>query len=72
MDDTPKLTWKGRIIAVGMGVVLLAFAAEGVLRATPDPGTEQIRASMASNICRCTGYIKIIEAVQAAARELAP
>jgi 4-hydroxybenzoyl-CoA reductase subunit gamma len=50
----------------------MIMAAEGLLRATPDPGTEQIRASMASNICRCTGYIKIIEAVQAAARELAP
>ena len=32
MDDAPKLTWKGRVIAVGVGVVLLAFAAEGVLR----------------------------------------
>ena len=50
----------------------MVMAAEGLLRATPDPSTEDIRAAMASNICRCTGYVKIIEAVQAAARELAP
>ena len=50
----------------------MIMAAEGLLRATPDPDEDAIRASMASNICRCTGYVKIIEAVQAAARELAP
>ena len=49
----------------------MVMAAEGLLRATPDPGEDEIRAAMASNICRCTGYVKIIEAVQAAARELA-
>ena len=50
----------------------MIMAAEGLLRATPDPDEDAIRASMASNICRCTGYVKIIEAVRAAARELAP
>ena len=47
------------------------MAAEGLLRANPAPDIEEIRAGMASNICRCTGYIKIIEAVQMAAEELA-
>jgi 4-hydroxybenzoyl-CoA reductase subunit gamma len=46
------------------------MAAEGLLRENPDPSEEDIRAGLASNICRCTGYIKIIEAVQDAAREL--
>ncbi len=46
------------------------MAAEGLLRQNPDPSEEDIRAGLASNICRCTGYIKIIEAVQDAAREL--
>ncbi len=32
MDDAPNLTWKGRVIAMGVGVVFLIFAAEGVLR----------------------------------------
>ena len=48
----------------------MIMAAEGLLRANPDPSEAAIRAGMASNICRCTGYIKIIEAVQAAAAEL--
>ena len=49
----------------------MIMAAEGLLRANPAPDIEEIRAGMASNICRCTGYIKIIEAVQMAAEELA-
>ncbi len=49
----------------------MIMAAEGLLRANPTPDIDQIRAGMASNICRCTGYIKIIEAVQMAAEELA-
>jgi 4-hydroxybenzoyl-CoA reductase subunit gamma len=43
------------------------MAAEGLLRRNPDPSVEEIRAALGSNICRCTGYVKIIEAVQYAA-----
>ncbi len=43
------------------------MAAEGLLRHTPEPSEEQIREALGSNICRCTGYVKIIESVQAAA-----
>jgi 4-hydroxybenzoyl-CoA reductase subunit gamma len=49
----------------------MVMAAEGLLRRTPEPTEAEIRAGLAANICRCTGYVKIIEAVQAAARELA-
>ena len=49
----------------------MIMAAEGLLRADPDPDVEAIRDGMAANICRCTGYIKIIEAVRAAADEIA-
>jgi len=48
----------------------MIMAAEGLLRDRPDPTEAEIRAGMAANICRCTGYVKIIEAVQAAAREI--
>lgn len=48
----------------------MIMAAEGLLRENPDPGIDDIRQGMASNICRCTGYVKIIAAVQAAAAEL--
>ncbi len=45
----------------------MIMAAEGLLRRNPQPGPDDIRAALASNICRCTGYVKIIEAVQRAA-----
>ncbi len=48
----------------------MIMAAEGLLRENPAPSTDDIRQGMASNICRCTGYVKIIAAVQAAAAEL--
>ena len=48
----------------------MVMAAEGLLRENPDPSEDDIRAGLAANICRCTGYVKIIEAVQFAAQEL--
>jgi len=46
-------------------------AAEGLLRRNPAPTDAEILAGLGSNICRCTGYVKIIEAVHFAAAELA-
>ena len=45
----------------------MVMAAEALLRREPNPSETQIREALAGNICRCTGYIKIIESVQAAA-----
>ena len=49
----------------------MVMAAEGLLRENTDPSEDEIRKGMAANICRCTGYVKIIESVQAAAEEIA-
>ncbi len=49
----------------------IIMAAEGLLRRNASPSEQEIRAAMASNICRCTGYVKIIESVQFAAKALA-
>ena len=46
-------------------------ASAGLLRHNPTPSEHQIREALGSNICRCTGYVKIIEAVQHASRLLA-
>jgi 4-hydroxybenzoyl-CoA reductase subunit gamma len=43
------------------------MASAGLLRRNPQPTEDDIRAALGSNICRCTGYVKIIEAVQYAA-----
>ena len=43
------------------------MASAGLLRRNPRPSDEEIREALGSNICRCTGYVKIIEAVKHAA-----
>jgi aerobic-type carbon monoxide dehydrogenase small subunit (CoxS/CutS family) len=40
------------------------------LRRCPDPDDEQIREALAGNLCRCTGYVAMVEAVASAARAL--
>ncbi|MEJ2087176.1 MAG: (2Fe-2S)-binding protein [Gammaproteobacteria bacterium] len=49
----------------------LIVAAKALLDRNPDPDEETIRYWLAGNLCRCTGYDKIIRAVQDAATELA-
>jgi 4-hydroxybenzoyl-CoA reductase subunit gamma len=46
------------------------MASAGLLRRQRHPSEAEIRAALGSNICRCTGYVKIIEAVQHAAQLL--
>jgi 4-hydroxybenzoyl-CoA reductase subunit gamma len=43
------------------------MASVGLLRRNPQPSDNDIREALGSNICRCTGYVKIIEAVKYAA-----
>ena len=45
----------------------MIMAAEALLRRTPKPTEQEIRDALAGNLCRCTGYVKIVESVQAAA-----
>jgi len=44
----------------------MIMAAEALLRRNPNPGDQDIRAALSGNLCRCTGYVKIIESVKAA------
>lgn len=43
------------------------MASVGLLRRNPNPNDAEIEEALGSNICRCTGYVKIIEAVKYAA-----
>ncbi len=49
----------------------MIMAAQALLLSEPSPSEAQIREALAGNICRCTGYVKIIESVQAAAHAAA-
>ena len=43
-------------------------AAADLLRRIPDPSDDEIREALSGNLCRCTGYAKILDAVHEAAR----
>ena len=49
----------------------MIMAAQALLLREPNPSEAQIREALSGNICRCTGYVKIIESVQAAAAAMA-
>lgn len=46
------------------------LAAKALLDSNPDPSDEDIREALSGNLCRCTGYTKMLEAVHIAAQEL--
>jgi carbon-monoxide dehydrogenase small subunit len=48
----------------------MIMAAAGLLEACPEPTEAAIRAGLEGNLCRCTGYVKIIRAVQVAAARI--
>ena len=48
----------------------ILIAARSLLERNPDPTEEEVRYWLAGNLCRCTGYQKIVEAVFDAAREM--
>ena len=51
----------------GMVMFTKAFLEEN-----PKPQDEEIREALSGNICRCTGYVKVIEAIKAASEEMRP
>jgi carbon-monoxide dehydrogenase small subunit len=49
----------------------MVLAAKALLDENPNPTEEEIKHALAGNLCRCTGYAKIIDAVTAAGKEMA-
>ena len=48
----------------------MIMAAHALLERTPDPDDDAIRDALAGNLCRCTGYVQIVDAVREAARRM--
>ena len=64
---------------VDAGAVQCGFCTPGMilrtvafLREFPQPTEEQIARAVEGNLCRCTGYVKIVDAIKAAAQVMAP
>ena len=74
MPENPHFIQEAFVLA---GAVQCGFCTPGMIMATkalldknPDPSVEQIKKALAHNLCRCTGYTKIIEAARLAGRFL--
>ena len=58
----------GLAVALRRHGAWILCAAKALLDARPEPTRQEIREALSGNLCRCTGYIKIFEAVELAAR----
>ena len=78
--DNPHLIQEAFVLAgaiqCGFCTPGMIMAAKALLDQNPDPGRDEIKQALRRNLCRCTGYTKIIDAVQLAGRfkrgEIAP
>ena len=59
---------KAGAVQCGFCIPGMVMAAKGLLDKIPDPSEEEIRFAIRNNICRCTGYVKIVEAINLAAK----
>ena len=69
LDPAERAAWADAFVATGAaqcgfcspGIVMKAQA---LLRRDPDPARDEIARALAGNLCRCTGYVRIIEAIE--------
>ena len=55
-------------VQCGFCIPGMILAAKALLDANPTPTAEEIKTHIAGNLCRCTGYVKIVEAIELAAK----
>lgn len=77
LADTPGAAHPIHEAYAATGAVQCGFCTPGMVMATywllsrsPDPSGEEIDEALAGNLCRCTGYVKIVEAVRLAAKRM--
>ena len=62
--------WEKHGLQCGYCTPGMLMAAKELLARNPDPTEEEIRWGISGNLCRCTGYNKIVEAIQYAAEKM--
>ncbi len=62
---------------INHGAIQCGFCTPGMILTTkallaenPDPGREEVKATLGGNLCRCTGYVKIVDAILSAAETM--
>ena len=58
-------------VQCGFCIAGILLSATALLAANPRPSTDEVRAALSGNLCRCSGYRKIIDAVERAAAAMA-
>ena len=62
--------WENHAMQCGYCTPGMLIATHTLLQEKPNPNEEEIRAAIGGNLCRCTGYQQIVEAVQMAAKKM--
>ncbi len=68
LGDLQDAFWECHAMQCGYCTPGMLIAAHALLAENPDPGAGDVRDAIAGNLCRCTGYQQIVEAVQLVAR----
>ena len=64
--------WEEHGLQCGYCTPGMILAGAALLAGNPDPSEAEIRRAIAGNLCRCTGYQHIVNAIQSAARKMKP
>ncbi|MFQ5914779.1 MAG: (2Fe-2S)-binding protein [Nitrospinota bacterium] len=67
LDPIQEKFWEHHGLQCGFCTPGMLMAAKQLLARNPNPTEEEIRRGIEGNLCRCTGYQQIVEAIQAAA-----
>ena len=69
LDPVPAAFAETGGVQCGFCTPGMVMSAKALLAENPDPSDEEIRIGLSGNLCRCTGYTRIVDAVMAAARK---
>jgi aerobic-type carbon monoxide dehydrogenase small subunit (CoxS/CutS family) len=70
MHPLQEAFWEKQALQCGFCTPGMLMTAYELLQQNPDPSEEEIRSALSGNLCRCTGYQHIIEAIRLAAQRL--
>lgn len=70
-DLTARAFASAAALQCGFCIPGLALRSKHLLDKNPDPSREEIARAIDGHLCRCTGYVKIVEAIQAVAAQMA-
>ena len=67
LDPLQRLFLEKNAVQCGFCTSGMILTAKALLKENPNPTEEEVRDALAGNLCRCTGYVKIVDAIMAAA-----